>query len=249
MTPEEIEAREEKEKSYLFFKTMQCNICEKSFKWRTTKSGKLRLIGQDKDLRQKYAGIDVNRYHVVSCPHCGYTALERYFTAAKPSICVKAIKELLKTVTPLGNDPEIITYKQAFERYHLALQCASGKKQSAKASEQAYICLKTAWLIRGEKEELLEQNKVEEAKQLGRTEGLFLKNSYNQFIQAKMQESYPICGMNESSLDLLLAALAMANGERTTALKLLSSVITSLSASSGIKDKARTMKEELVKRD
>lgn len=245
MTKEEIVAKEEKEKTYLFYKSMQCPICDGAVKWRTIKSGRLRIEGQEPDLRQLYYGVDANKYHVVSCPHCGYTALERYFTEKFNSLCIKNIKEHLPNINKVEEDPEIITYRQAFARYHMALQCASAKKQSARASEIAYICLKTAWLLRGEREELIAMGQEDKGNALLPVEERFLKNAYDQFIKAKMQEDFPMCGMDSATLDYLIAALAMGLGEYDTASKVLSSVITSFSASAHIKDKARGLKEKL----
>lgn len=247
MTKEEIQAKEEKEKSFLFYKSIECPLCDGAVKWRTIKSGRLRIEGQEADLRQLYYGVDANKYHVVSCPHCGYTALERYFTEKFTSLCKKNIQEQLPNITKIEEDPEIISYRHAFERYHMALQCASAKKQSAKASEIAYICLKTAWLLRGEREELISLGQEKKGNALIPVEERFLKNAYDQFVKAKMQEDFPMCGMDSSTLDYLIAALAMGIGDYDTASKVLSGVITSFSASSHLKDKARNLKEKLQK--
>ena len=47
---------------------------------------------------------------------------------------------------------ELYTYDEALERYKVAL--ANAIVKLAKPSEKAYICLKTAWLLRGKGEKL-----------------------------------------------------------------------------------------------
>lgn len=236
----------EKEKTYLFYKSITCPLCESNIKWRTIKSGRLRIEGQDDDMRQHYYGVDANKYHVVSCNKCGFTALERYFNDKMPALYIKNIKESLVNFVPHEGDPELITYRQAFSRYHMALQCASSKGVGSKSSEMAFICLKTAWLLRGEREELIAYGEAEKGEALLPVENRFLKNAYEMFVNAKMSEDYPMCGMDQMTLDYLLAALAMGQGDYEMSLKLLSGVITSLSASSHLKDKARELKEKLT---
>ena len=46
------------EQDYLFDKTYTCPVCEKSFKSKTVKSGKARMIGTDQDLRPTFEGVD-----------------------------------------------------------------------------------------------------------------------------------------------------------------------------------------------
>lgn len=250
MTQAEFNEKIEKEKSFLFYKTVKCPICESSIKCRTIKSGKLRVLGTDIDMRQICSGMDANKYHVFSCNICGYTALERYFTDSMPSIAVKSVKEYLeKNSKGKGEeDPEYISYRQAFARYHAALGCATAKGLGAKASEQAYICLKTAWLLRGEQEELNALGKNEQATALAETENRFLKFAYDQFVKARMTEDYPMCGMDEPTLDYLIAALAYETGDYDAATKTLSNVITSLNASARLKDKARDLKDEIFEK-
>lgn len=246
LSQEEIEKRIEKEKSLLFYKTMSCQICGNDLKWRTIKSGRLRVEGTDPDMRQHYYGLDANKYHVIACPHCGYTALERYFTAPMPALYHKLIKEALASFTPTEGDPEIITYRQAFSRYHAALTCASAKGQGVRASEIAYICLKTAYLLRGEREELIEMGEEAKGEALLPIENRFLQNAYDQFVKARMSEDFPMCGMDQPTLDYLVAALAMGQEKYGDASKLLSGVVTSLTASPRLKDKARELREKLA---
>jgi hypothetical protein len=70
-------------------------------------------------------------------------------------------------------------------------------------------------------------------------------NAYEHLSKARMSEEPPIAGMNESTLDYLLAYFAFKKGEYSTAAKLLSNVITDRNATQRLKDKALDLKEQL----
>ena len=61
------------------------------------------------------------------------------------------------------------------------------------------------------------------------------------------KEVFPICGMDESTFLYVTADLARRCKDYTTALKLVSEVITSRVAGTKIKDRARELKELLKK--
>jgi hypothetical protein len=131
--------------------------------------------------------------------------------------------------------------------HKLALVNAIVKK--CRASEKAYICLKIAWLLRGQREELdpsasdyadvVAQSEAEELE--------FIKNAYEGFTAAVSKEEFPMCGMDESTMDYLLAALACKCKQYDMASRLISNVITSRVAKNNLKDKARELKEIILK--
>ena len=134
------------EQDYLFDKAYTCPICDREFKARTVKIGKAKLAGSDLDLRPRYEQIDLLKYDVIMCPSCGYAALSRFFkylTSPQAKNIQKAISANFK---PQKEAAETYTYDEALERYKMALANAIVKQ--TKASEKAYICLKTAWLMR-----------------------------------------------------------------------------------------------------
>ena len=148
----EEEAPVMQEQDYLFDKTHTCPICDNEFKTRTIKVGKVRLIGTDPDLRPRYEQVDVLKYDIILCPKCGYAALSRFFKYIT-SPQAKRIKEAISTkFKPVAEVKDVYTYDEALERYKLTL--ANAIVKMAKASEKAYICLKTAWLLRGKGESL-----------------------------------------------------------------------------------------------
>ena len=57
----------------------------------------------------------------------------------------------------------------------------------------------------------------------------------------------PLCGMDESTVDYLISVMAVRFEQFDVASKLISNVISSPAANSRMKDRARTLKEEIVK--
>lgn len=236
-----------KETDFLFDKSFTCPVCDSEFKAKTVKSGKARLVGTDMDLRPKYADIDVLKYDVLVCPKCGYATLSRYFKFIT-SHQMKRIKEVIsKTYKPKEDTAETYSYEEALERYKLALANAIVKQ--AKASEKAYICLKAAWLLRGKKESLDtaagDYEKLKKA--VEEEENEFMKNAYDGFMAARQAESFPMCGMDEITVDYLIATMAYGFKQYDVASKLVGTILVSTTASHRMKDKARELKDLVLK--
>ena len=235
------------EKDLIYDRSFVCPVCDSSFTAKIMKTSKARMLGTDQDLRARYEGIDAAKYEVVMCPVCAYAALIRYFTNVT-SAQAKLIKEKIsQTVHLTAYDEETYSYEQAVERYKLALVNAVVKR--AKTSEKAYICLRNAWLLRGYRESLQEKEQpdTELIEKLEKKENEFLENAYRGFTEARQSEMFPICGMNTITIDYLLSVLAIRFKEYDVATKLLSTVITSSGANARIKDKAREMKEQILR--
>lgn len=238
-TPEEIEAEMLLDKKY------KCPQCDKEFTSKVVRSGKAKPIGQDSDLRTKYEGIDCTKYEVIMCPHCGYAALPRYFNGCTPPQ-LKLIKENISfKFQSKEYTGAIYTYDEALERYQMALINALVKK--GKASEKAFICLKSSWVIRGKIESLDAEKDAEEIQKLQEQEKEFTKNAYDGFANARSSESYPMCGMDEYTIDYLIAVLAMKNEKYDVAMRMLGGVITARTVNKRLKEKAQDLKEAIVK--
>lgn len=236
------------EQDYLFDKATTCPICDKEFKTKTVKVGKVKLAGTDLDLRPKYDQVDLIKYDIVMCPHCGYAALSRFFkfvTAPQRKFIKESISASFKPQTEVK---EIFTYDDALERYQLTLANAIVKQ--AKPSEKAYICLKTAWLIRGKGEHMdtSAPDYEEQKKKLDEEENVFLHNALEGFLSARQTENFPMCGMDEPTVDYLIAVLSMRFEQYDVATRLVSGILTNPSANPRMKDKARMIKEMLVKK-
>jgi len=233
------------EKDFIYDRTFTCPVCDANFTAKVMKSGKAKLVGTDDDMRPKYEGIDAVKYDVQLCPQCGYTALTRFF----PNITggqARLIREnISKKVRLHPYDGEIYTYDEALERYQLALANAVVKR--SRASEKAYICLKSAWLLRGQAEELLEKGEnTQNADALKEREEEFLLNAYNGFAEARQGEPFPMCGMDEITVDYLLAQLAAHFKKYDVASRLVASILASPSANARMKDKVRTLKDQIL---
>lgn len=233
------------EKDFIFDRSYECPICGKKITSKIMKTGKAKLLRVDKDLRPVHEGVDTQKYEVVACQECGFTALNRYFQPM-PSSQTKLIRDKISyNVRMHKYTGDVYTYEEALERYKLALACAIVKQ--GKISERAYICLKTSWLLRGWQEALMgEKGKEAEIARLKEEEKEYRSNALEGFVAAVGKESFPMCGMEESTVSYLIAALALEFGKTDLASQQISSILTSKTAGARIKDKARDLKDELL---
>lgn len=235
------------ESDFIFDKTVRCPVCDREFKTKTVKTGKIKLLSTDMDLRPKYQYVDSLKYDAIACPTCGYAALSRYFKYLTSVQC-KLIKEKISaTFKGFAKEGDIITYDEAIIKYKLALINAIVKR--AKLSERAYTCLKIGWLYRGKAESLPKDTKdyAQVLKKLKEEEQEFLSNSYKGFVDAFSKESFPMCGMDENTTTYLVAALARQIENFDDSMRWISKVITSRSANERVKTKARDLKECVTK--
>lgn len=234
------------EKELIYDKSWECPVCSHKFISKSTKAGKIRMLGMDKDLRPIHEGVDTHKYEVVLCTKCGYAALTRYFPQMT-SIQAKLITEQISKKVQLKEySGETYSYQEAIERYKLALVNAVVKR--AKNSEKAYISLKMGWLLRGYAEslEMDENTTAEQLAEIRAQENSHMENAYKGFCEAVQTESFPMCGMDEITLDYLMAALGLRFKEYEQASRLVAKIITSPTANARTKDKARDLKEELL---
>lgn len=244
--PEKAKAPVIQETDYLFDKSYECPVCYEKIKARTVKAGKARLIKSDMDLRPVYEHIEPLKYDVILCPHCGYTALSRYFGGLTASQ-IKDIKENISKSFRVTEEPkDAFSYDYAIYLYKMSL--ANALVKHTKASEKAYICLKAGWLCRSYAENLDKGTADYEKKfkELKQQEKEFHKNALEGFLTAREKENYPMCGMDEATVEYLVAVLAMEFDQLDVSARIISNLIVSPSANSRMKDKARDIKELLV---
>lgn len=234
------------EKDFLLEKHVKCTVCDKEFTARLIKSGRAKRLESDPDLRPKYMYIDTTKYDIMSCPHCGYTAMPRYFEHLS-STQLKLIKEqICANFVPSGKEePETIDYDTAIGRFKMGLYTAIVKR--AKNSEKAYFCLKIAWLYRGKAESFDPNDPVAQKiiKNCKAQEEAFYKQAYDGFMKAVSSEMFPICGMDQNTMDYLLAVMSGHFKRYDVASKCISNILAS-NASNKIKDKARDLKDQIV---
>lgn len=233
------------EEEVLFDKTYECPVCYGQIKERTLRTGKVKLLHTDMDLRPVYENMEPLKYDVITCPHCGYAVLTRYFQGLT-SMQIKEVKEKIsKSFKGAEEKKTTYTYEEAIERYKLCLVNTIVKH--GKASEKAYICLKGGWLVRSMMENMDPDDadyaiKRKEAREQERE---FLRNALEGFIAARQSEGYPMAGMDEITVEYLIAVLAMEFEKYDVAAKLITQIIVSPSANNRVKDKAREVKEIL----
>lgn len=240
---EEIPAEE----SFILEKKVTCPVCDHTFKTKVIKSGQARRLEPDKDLRPRHRYIDTLKYDMCFCSNCGYTALHRNFPHISPTQR-KLLKEQVcanfhPRTTP---EPSVYDYDTAIERSKLALFNTIVKK--GKMSERAYTCLKIAWLYRGKAETMGRSTEAEKRKlaECMKEEEVFYQQAYDGFLEAVSTEMFPICGMDQGTMDYLLATMSMHYQKYSVASKCLAEILSSHTASRHLKDKALELKQEVL---
>lgn len=235
------------EDAFLLEKGIRCAVCDKGFKTKMVKNGRVKRLESDDDLRPRYQYIDILKYDIASCPNCGYTAMNRYFDHLS-SAQIKLIKEqVCANFKPTdGAEPAIYDYDTAINRYKLALFTTMVKK--GKTSEKAYSCLKIAWLYRG-KAESLDPNDpaTEEAKkECKQQEEMFYQQAYEGFMKAVSSEMFPMCGMDQNTMDYLLAYMSAHFKRYDVASKCIANILQSQTAQNKTKERARDLKDKIM---
>lgn len=244
---QKVEEKIPSEEEFILEKSVRCKVCDNVFKTKMIKNGRVKRLEPDKDLRPRFQYIDTLKYDITSCPKCGYTAMNRYFDQLS-SAQIKLIRENISSQFHKNEeaDAPVYSYDVAIDRHKLALVNTMVKK--GKDSEKAYTCLKIAWLLRG-KGETMPENTPEE-KQLKeeckKEEEAFYQQAYEGFMKATAKEMYPMCGMEQSTVDYLISYMSYHFGKNETASKFLASVITSAGASRRMKDMALELKEMII---
>jgi len=235
------------EEEFLLEKSVRCKVCDQVFKTSVVKNGRVKRLEPDKDLRPRFQYIDTLKYDITSCPHCGYTAMNRYFDQLMPSQ-EKLIREQIASHFQGKNELQktVFTYDEAVDRYKLSLMNTVVKK--GKDSEKAYTCLKIAWLLRGKAETMPSGTPEEQAakEECQKEEEVFYQQAYEGFLKAVSKEMFPMCGMEQSTVDYLLAYMAYHFKKYEVASKLLASVMASPSASRRMKDMGLELKNEII---
>ena len=241
------------ETEFLLLKSIRCPVCDHVFRTRLVKTGRVKRLEPDFDLRPRFAYIDTNKYDVSSCPKCGYTAINRYFshiTSGQVKLIDQGVHSKFKANTLVNAEDalEAYTYEEAIEYCKLALYCTMVKRGST--SEKAYECLKLSWLYRGWREKLESEgtNDRELLSNVKAEEDAYYKQAYEGFMKAIASESFPMCGMEESTVNILLANMAFKLEKYDVSSKLVSAILTSRVASRSVKDRAMTLKEEIIKK-
>ena len=232
------------EETVLFDKTYKCPVCDHEFKVKAVRTGKVKLIDQDEDLRPIYDNnIDPLKYDAVTCTRCGYTALTRYYMALTNGQLRTIKQEYCANFRGIPEESPLMSYDGALTRHKLALICAM--KRNAKSSELAYIFLKMAWLFHGK---AIADNIQEGSKGYNEYKQNALEcvaKAYEGFASAFSKETFPMCGMDEVSLRYIMAEFAYKLDKKEESVRWLAGVLTSRTAPQRIKDKALDLKDKI----
>ena len=92
-----------------------------------------------------------------------------------------------------------------------------------------------------------ELDKEEEKKQgMKDLEQESLRNAYTGFLDARQNESFPMCGMDEMTMDYLIAAIAYEINEMEAAARMVQSILVSNVASKRVKERALYLKDLII---
>lgn len=237
------------EKDFLLKKEVKCAVCDQKFPALIVKGSKAKRQDPDRDLRPRFQGIDVVKYDVYACPHCGYAAMTKSFDSLAPSQLKWVREAVCQNFKPSGENlskRETYTYDQAVDRLKLALVSAMAKR--VKLSEKAYICLKIAWLRREQMESTPEFSKEDLAKRNAYKAEMesFYRQAYDGFLKVSSTETPPFYGLGQNTLDYMLANMALYFKDYGTSSKLVASLLTSANTPANLKDKCYDLKQELV---
>ena len=233
------------ERDLIFDKSYECPVCSKAFTAKTVRTGKVHTIRFDYDMRPVYDVLDQIKYEVVACPFCGYSVLLRYHGSVSDRQCKILRETIASKFHPQEWSKDLYTYDEAKLRYQLAL--ANAVARNAKPSEKAFICLKTAWLLRGEQESLAASQAPEEQIRACRdAEIQHLGQALDGFEQARQTENFPIAGMDDKTLDYVMSALYFSQNRYQDCARFLGGILTSKNISKNLRTKAEDLKAMLV---
>ena len=233
------------ETSCLLDRKQVCPVCGAEFRSKDVKSGKVRTLGSDTDLRPRYEKVDILKYGIIMCTSCGYAAYSKNFK----EITESQKKVVREKITPGFKNKEtgpVYTYDDAILRYRVAF--ANAMVMGVKTSQKANVALRLGWVLRGKAESLDEsmENYQEVLAKYRAEEDKYLKMAFDGFMEARQVEDYPIAGMDQPTLDFLIGALSVRYDQFEIASRLLGDILLNKNATDRMKDKARDLRDEIA---
>lgn len=208
----------------LYDKNYECPVCQNIFTAKAIRTGKNQVTSIDQDLYAHYSVVNPLLYDVISCPHCGYTALSKIFGTLLPTQ-IEWIKDQMVSKYKKRPFGAYTSLRDAITKYQLALACTIIKK--GKIGEQSYLCLHIAWLYRD-----LNDTKSEE---------IYLKKALDGFKKALETENFPIFSLDALTTTYIISAIAYQLKEYATAKSYLSEVL--FSSTGQLKNRALDLKQ------
>ncbi len=235
------------EADFLMDKKVKCTICDREFVVRAVLGSKVKRKEPDDDLRPNHEYIDVLKYGVYACPHCGYAALAKDFDHLSPSQR-KWIRESVCANFKPADEPKVETYSYdyAVDKYKLALVSTMAKR--GKLSEKAYICLNIAWLRREQYEQMPGDTSFYKQKRDVVNEEYegFYQQAYEGLLKVTSTETPPYYGMDVNTVDYILAQMSVHYKKYDVASKLVSRLLTGASTPKRMKDRCLNLKDRIL---
>ncbi len=197
------------------------------------------LEGIKVNLRPNYKSVDPIRYDILLCEVCGYAALNRNFKKIT-DWQIKEVREKISKKYVGKKYPEVYSYEVALERYKMALYNDVVMRRTD--LNKAFLCLKASWVLESLIENCTEFKQLSEYKDNYQS---FVENAFKGFSKGYNEVVFPIFGMNQSTFQYLLGALAYESGDIKSTGFWLGKVLLSPASSGRIKDKARELKEKI----
>ena len=239
------------EEQYLIWRSETCPACSKGYKILSPRSGKVRRLQSEKDLRPVCEGIDILKYNLHFCPECGYSRLS---IGGTPNGMSSWQRAALEEQPNESIDQEILqemfdpdrTGKWAYGSSILLHKASLEQSITLKltAGEVAYNHLVLAWLYRAMEDAGIE---AEDRTFVAENAQHHYEEAFHGMQRALSNEYCPICGMDEATVRLLIAAMAVKLGERGTASQIISGILLERRTPEKIKDRARDLKADLSK--
>ena len=220
-----------------------CPVCGYEFTTKIVRAGKAQSDGMDMDLRPRFKNIDVAKYRVTECPVCGYADMDSYFGKIRPKEAALLKEKATRWDKNASKEEKSRRYEDAYTYYKSAMRCCLIR--GAKSGLRGYTALNTAWLLRGWRESLIaagaevaDDDEMSEA-----AEHKLIKYAMRNLEAAAMGESFPICGIDETAFDYLMAALCYDQGILDDAGKYVLRALQNRSISSVLRPKAEDLRD------
>lgn len=211
-------------KEVVYQRKVGCPVCGTTFMTSSVRAGRIRFMDSEADLRPVYSGFDPVVYDVVVCSSCGYAHLNKYFKTVS-DYKINQIKHKISSSYKSKQYDRVYSYKDGIERYKLAL--FNSIEGGDLDGMRAFLCLKISWLYRGYWEQMKSELSKEfsKIKELKDQEKIFSGYALEGFLIAFNNEPYPIVGLDQNTLEYLIAELYRRQGKLSEARKWLSRVV------------------------
>lgn len=191
----------------LYQKQVLCPVCKKNFPVTKVKISATKVSGRDTDFCVYYEGLNPIYYDAWVCENCGYASLSEKFEEVsdrEANVIKKSISHAWKKRTIAGER----NVDAAIDAFKMVL--LNNQVKNAKASENARVCMRIAWMYRDKKDE---------------KETDFMRFAAKYYGEAYEKEEFPIGGLDETTCLYIIAELYRRVNEYENAIQWFSRLI------------------------